>query len=191
MTSDEIKNSTTMTEVLSMYGLRPNRKGFICCPFHKEKTPSMKIYDKSYHCFGCGESGDVFSFVQKYQNIDFKDAFRTLGGGYESSDYLRGNVKKQVNIRKERQDKILEDSELRTYIARAWKKADEINAGLKNTPHLVFSDEHEELITLRNSLIYFWEEYILDRKEVTGIEQRKINEKCNRIFELEDFFKAN
>ena len=41
-----IKDRLTMCEVLERYGYEPNNRGFICCPFHLEKTPSMKIFEK-------------------------------------------------------------------------------------------------------------------------------------------------
>ena len=49
------------------------------CPFHKEKSPSFSVHaDRQfYHCFGCGQSGDVFSFVQKIENVSFPEAVRT------------------------------------------------------------------------------------------------------------------
>jgi DNA primase len=50
------------------------------CPFHAEKTPSFSVHAtrQFYHCFGCGESGDVFTFVQKVENISFPEAVRLL-----------------------------------------------------------------------------------------------------------------
>src|SRR2546430_8538258 len=50
------------------------------CPFHKEKTPSFSVHAtrQFYHCFGCGQSGDVFSFVQKIENISFPEAIRRV-----------------------------------------------------------------------------------------------------------------
>jgi DNA primase len=50
------------------------------CPFHKEKTPSFSVHAarQFYHCFGCGVSGDVFSFVQKIENITFPEAMRSV-----------------------------------------------------------------------------------------------------------------
>src|SRR5690349_24860574 len=50
------------------------------CPFHKEKTPSFNVHatKQFYHCFGCGASGDVFSFVQKIENITFPEAVRAI-----------------------------------------------------------------------------------------------------------------
>ncbi len=54
------------------------------CPFHGEKTPSFHVSDtrQFYHCFGCGESGDVISFVMKIENIDFISAVRKLAEQY-------------------------------------------------------------------------------------------------------------
>jgi len=50
------------------------------CPFHKEKTPSFSVHAtrQFYHCFGCGVSGDVFSFIQKIENITFPEAVRSV-----------------------------------------------------------------------------------------------------------------
>ena len=50
------------------------------CPFHKEKTPSFNVQaaQQFYHCFGCGQSGDVFTFVQKMENVSFPEAVRTV-----------------------------------------------------------------------------------------------------------------
>ena len=51
-----------------------------CCPFHGEKSPSFKVNPSTglWHCFGCGEGGDVFSYVQRRENLDFPDAIRYL-----------------------------------------------------------------------------------------------------------------
>ncbi len=65
-----------------MYGLQANRKGFLCCPFHREDTPSLKIYKDSYYCFGCGKGGDVFNFVMDFEGVSFREAYEKLGGTY-------------------------------------------------------------------------------------------------------------
>lgn len=107
MTSDELKQSISMREIVEQYGIKIDRKGFCCCPFHKEKTASMKIYKDSYYCFGCGESGDIFSFVQKMDGVDFKTAFQNLGGTYNNEgDYrhklFRYRMEKQKETEKAR-----------------------------------------------------------------------------------------
>src|SRR5690348_7575984 len=50
------------------------------CPFHQEKTPSFSVHAtrQFFHCFGCGASGDVFSFVQKLENVTFPEAVRAV-----------------------------------------------------------------------------------------------------------------
>lgn len=84
MTKEEIKDSVSMKEVIQRYGLpEPNRAGFISCPFHKgDRQPSMRIYEQDYHCFACGENGDIFTFVQQMEDVPFKEAFLSLGGTY-------------------------------------------------------------------------------------------------------------
>lgn len=85
MTVEEIKQNYSMRDILARYSIfNTDRKGFICCPFHKEKTPSMHIKERTFNCYGCGASGDVFVFVQKMENCSFKDAFLSLGGTYEN-----------------------------------------------------------------------------------------------------------
>jgi DNA primase len=50
------------------------------CPFHHGKNPNFAVTDRGYHCFKCGESGDVFSFVQKHLGLDFVEAVKWVGG---------------------------------------------------------------------------------------------------------------
>lgn len=59
---------------------RSGRKYKACCPFHDEKTPSFQIDPdlKLWHCFGCGEGGDIFDYVGRIHNLDFPDSVRFL-----------------------------------------------------------------------------------------------------------------
>ena len=78
----EIKDKLNITEVLGQYvQLHKAGRTFTArCPFHKEKTPSFHVSPErgTYICFGCGERGDVFSFVQKMESIDFPTALKQL-----------------------------------------------------------------------------------------------------------------
>ena len=69
-----------MTVAAEFYGFEANRSGYICCPFHGERTPSCKIYDGAggWHCFGCGEGGSVIDFVEKYFGLNFLDACKKI-----------------------------------------------------------------------------------------------------------------
>ena len=65
--------------------MRQRGKDFwCCCPFHQEKTPSCKVdsVSQTWHCFGCGEGGNVFTFLQKYDGLSFPEAVRQLGKKY-------------------------------------------------------------------------------------------------------------
>ena len=55
---ESVKENVTARQAAEMYGIRVNRNGMACCPFHDDKNPSMKV-DKRFHCFGCQEDGDV------------------------------------------------------------------------------------------------------------------------------------
>jgi len=77
---EEVKQRLSMRQVAEYYGCRVNRSGFCLCPFHAEKSPSMKIYsnDKGYYCFACGEGGDVIKFVGDLYNLKNEEACKRL-----------------------------------------------------------------------------------------------------------------
>ena len=54
-----------MQDVAKFYGLQMSRSGMACCPFHEDRTPSLKIYDDHFYCFGCGATGDCTGFTAK------------------------------------------------------------------------------------------------------------------------------
>ena len=86
MISDEdkerVRQATDFVQLVSeTVELRQRGQEFWgCCPFHGEKTPSFKVNPATglWHCFGCGEGGDVFSYVQRRENLEFPDAIRYL-----------------------------------------------------------------------------------------------------------------
>lgn len=85
MTKDEIKATLTMHDVLLRNGIKVNRNGFITCPFHTEKTASMKIFGDSFYCFACGAYGDIFDMEMQLNHCDFRTAYEILGGGEKPS----------------------------------------------------------------------------------------------------------
>lgn len=87
---DTVKNSVReaadIVEVINDYvTLKKAGTRFVgLCPFHSEKTPSFSVNPQGqfFHCFGCGESGDVFSFIMKYHHMNFPEALQTLAEKY-------------------------------------------------------------------------------------------------------------
>ena len=70
---DLVKDNITARQVAEAYGLKVNRYGMSCCPFHDDRSPSFKV-DRRYYCFGCGETGDAIDFVAKHFGLSCKDA---------------------------------------------------------------------------------------------------------------------
>ena len=83
-TIEEIRNKSDIVAVVSGYvRLRKTGKNYVgLCPFHSEKTGSFTVSpDKQlFHCFGCGEGGNVFSFIMKIESLSFIEAAEELGG---------------------------------------------------------------------------------------------------------------
>ena len=85
ISNEDIAKVREASDIVTIVGervpLRQRGRDFwCCCPFHNEKTPSCKIdpVNQLWHCFGCGEGGDVFSFVMKMDDVGFIDAVRSL-----------------------------------------------------------------------------------------------------------------
>lgn len=98
---DQIKETLSITEVVSTY-IRLEKSGSqfrARCPFHTEKTPSFYVSPerKSFHCFGCQEHGDIFSFVEKIENIPFYEALKILAD--RAGVQLKNGDKNKVDTR--------------------------------------------------------------------------------------------
>ena len=90
---DEVKERVTAREVMERAGIVFNRNNMCRCPFHQDKTASMKVKptDKKYFCFGCGEKGDAIDFVAKYYNRSPREASELLEAeSQRSAEAIRG-----------------------------------------------------------------------------------------------------
>lgn len=81
---NRIVQSVSMQAAAERYGLNPDRRGWCCCPFHSEKTPSLKIYPDAggFYCFGCGMGGDVLTFAEQLFGLKPVDAAKRLDADF-------------------------------------------------------------------------------------------------------------
>lgn len=106
---EKVKSAARIAEVVERFGVKLDRAGKACCPFHNEDTPSFSVKkeDNIFKCFGCGESGDAIHFVAKIKNIEPLEAAKTLAemygidadnrphsGGKQRGDKIPAPVKK-------------------------------------------------------------------------------------------------
>ena len=105
---EEVRSRSDIVDVVSGY-LSLQKKGnnyWACCPFHNEDTPSFSVSSakQMFHCFGCGVSGNVYTFLMKYENYSFPEAVKVLaqrcGVNLPEAEYTE-EQKKLVN-RKQR-----------------------------------------------------------------------------------------
>ena len=73
-----VKAAVTLRQAAEHYGLQVRRNGMTCCPFHNDRHPSLYVSDDHYHCFACGEHGDVIDLTAKLFDLRLYDAARKL-----------------------------------------------------------------------------------------------------------------
>lgn len=95
---ETVRTNVKAVDVVLMAGFQPNRSKMICCPFHNDKHPSMKV-DRRYFCFGCGVKGDAVDFVANYYGLSLKEAAEKIisdfGLTYNNTGYAEG-VRKPI-----------------------------------------------------------------------------------------------
>lgn len=108
---EKIKGKIDIVELISSYiKVDKSGKNFkACCPFHNEKTPSFYISPErgTFYCFGCGKKGDVFSFVEEFEGVDFISALKLLA---DKAGIILSNTKTNDRSEKDKGFKILEEA---------------------------------------------------------------------------------
>lgn len=109
---EQIRERVLITDLIERLTGQRFSKGKILCPLHNEKTPSFCADDKKgvYYCQGCGAGGDIFKFVQQYQNVLFEDAVRFIDSQF-GLGLLDGkiSVAAQIAVREARKKRALEE----------------------------------------------------------------------------------
>ena len=115
----QISSMLSCNDCFDYYGLRPDHNGYVCCPFHSEKTASLRVWKDHWKCFGCGEHGDSISLVQKLYGVSFVNSIKTLNedfnlgfdiGKPQFSNYRRFKTQTK-KMRKERHESELRRQE--------------------------------------------------------------------------------
>lgn len=103
----ELENRISISDVVGKkLQLKKRGQDYVaCCPFHNEKTPSFSVSDNKgiYHCFGCGKTGNIFTFVMETEGINFKEAIEYLANTF---GIQLPKLEKTTNISKEEVNEI-------------------------------------------------------------------------------------
>ena len=155
---EAVKQSVSTRDAAAFYGIEVKRNGMACCPFHDDKNPSMKV-DQRFHCFGCGEDGDVIDFTAKLFDLSSKEAAEKLaqdfGLIYDSqAPPRRRYVRQKTEAQKFREDRqrcyrVLSDY---YYLLKKWE-AD-------NSPRTPEEEPHPRFVEAIQKKTYV--EYLLD-----------------------------
>ena len=78
----QIKMAVSVKEAAEYYGLEVNRGSMICCPFHADRTPSMKLNEDYFYCFGCGATGDVIDLAARLFDLSKYEAVQKLAADF-------------------------------------------------------------------------------------------------------------
>ena len=182
---EAVKQSVNTRDAAAFYGIEVKRNGMACCPFHDDKNPSMKV-DQRFHCFGCGEDGDVIDFTAKLFDLSTKEAAEKLaqdfGLIYDSqAPPRRRYVRQKTEAQKFREDRqrcyrVLSDY---YYLLKKWE-ADRSPSTPEEEPHPHFVEAIQKKTYVEYLLDLFLYESEEEQKawiaehtaEITHLERR-------------------
>jgi hypothetical protein len=100
--SERLKKNTSIAALVgeTIQLQRDGRSQRALCPFHSERTPSFYVFENGYHCFGCGERGDVFDWLMKTRRMTFRAAVAYLSGSAPQDRPVSVPAKKPVQARR-------------------------------------------------------------------------------------------
>lgn len=140
--------------------------GYTClCPFHQERTPSFHIYAPDsntpywhWHCFGCGKSGDVISYVMERDKIEFKEAVKKL------ADSLHFSVTDKIPVKAHRVQQDVIKCHFKPYylnLAKVVIERENDNSDFCQFLHTIFSDEQVKEVVKRYHLGTTWDGHVI------------------------------
>lgn len=105
-----VKENVTARQAAEQYGLKVNKNGMVCCPFHDDRHPSMKV-DKGFCCFACGAKGDVITFVADFFHLAPLEAAKKLAEDFQIPVFTDNAKKRNASKKKEKPKRTLYQTE--------------------------------------------------------------------------------
>ena len=166
---ENIKAAISVKQAAEHYGLKVNRNGMACCPFHHDRHPSMKLNEDYFFCFGCGAKGDVIDLVARLFDLSGYDAAQKLAADFGISTKAGQAATaickpKRPHIRQFREDEMLCFRVLTDYLhlLEDWK----VRYAPK-TPDKPYDDRFVEALQMHCHI-----EYMADVLTVGDLEER-------------------
>ena len=137
---ETVKASVPPSRAAEHFGLSVSRNGMVCCPFHDDQHPSMKLYDDHFHCFGCQANGDVIEFTSKLFGITALEAAQKLAADFGIREARPSVLAKLKTYQTQAENEKLCFRVLREYlhILQDWKK--------KYAPQTPQEEPHEHYV---------------------------------------------
>ena len=79
---ESVKAAATVRQAAEHYGLKIGQGNMVCCPFHADRTPSMKLNEDYFYCFGCGATGDVIDLAARLFDLSKYEAVQKLAADF-------------------------------------------------------------------------------------------------------------
>ncbi|MCD8126824.1 MAG: CHC2 zinc finger domain-containing protein [Clostridiales bacterium] len=182
---EAVRDSVTARQAVEMYGIKVNRNGMALCPFHNDKTPSMKIYKRRYHCFGCLADGDAIDFVASYFGLSKKEAAIKLAEDFGIAFDDKKKRHSEPPVHRKTREQLLEQTEQQFFriisdyyhLLRRWKE--------EYTPQPEDEDWHPLFVEALENLTVV--EYLMDTLLYADTEEKVdlINDYREKVKEYE------
>ena len=161
---EAVKAEVTPRMAAERYGLRVSRSGMVRCLFHDDATPSMKLYDDHYHCFGCQATGDVIRMTAKLFGVTDQEAARKLAEDFGVQSEKKSVLAKLHRFQEQAEQERLCVRVLRDYLhlLEEWR-----TKFAPKTPEEALDDRFVEALLMVDCI-----EYLLDTLKTGKPEER-------------------
>ena len=105
---ENIKATVTVRQAAEHYGLKVSRNNMVCCPFHNDRHPSLKLNEDYFYCFGCGATGDVVDFTARLLGLSAYESAQRPAADF-GLDISRPSVVAQVKKYRPRVNQLKQD----------------------------------------------------------------------------------